>query len=75
MIVGTGRPTDCNDLKVGSIAYAYSATANSPGTTAGWVIFTFGPSEKYKVQLAILTTSGEIKTRGLSDSGGWTAWV
>ena len=68
---GTGI-TNCNDLPVFSCAYAYSSNANTPGN--GYIVTTLGASDNYKVQIAVSLSTGEVKTRGFTETA-WSNWV
>lgn len=76
--VGSGTDselTDCNDLPLYSIGYVYP-TANNNAFSTSNMVFTIGiilSSIVYKVQFAISSDDGSLKTRYKSSSG-WTAW-
>lgn len=73
---GTGSElTDCNDLPLYSIGYVYPTAKNNAFSTSN-MVFTIGTilfSIVYKVQFAISSDDGSLKTRYKSN-GGWTAW-
>lgn len=73
---GTGsKLTDCNDLPLYSIGYVYPTAKNNAFSTSN-MVFTIGTilsSIVYKVQFAISSDDGSLKTRYKSN-GGWTAW-
>lgn len=73
---GTGSElTDCNDLPLYSIGYVYPTAKNNAFSTSN-MVFTIGTilySIVYKVQFAINSDDGSLKTRYKSN-GGWTAW-
>lgn len=73
---GTGSElTDCNDLPLYSIGYVYPTAKNNAFSTSN-MVFTIGTilsSIVYKVQFAISSDDGSLKTRYKSSSG-WTAW-
>ncbi len=76
--VGSGNGselTDCNDLPLYSIGYVYPTAKNNAFSTSN-MVFTIGTilsSIVYKVQFAISSDDGSLKTRYKSN-GGWTAW-
>ena len=63
---------NCNNLPLNSIGYTYESTVNSPANNS--IIFTYGISDKYKVQIAVSSLTGALKSRSYNNVT-WTDWV
>ena len=66
---------DCNNLPIGSMAYAYVVTGNTPFSDKSSLVLTFGASNAYKAQIAIKYDTTPIMKFRIFNGSTWTSWT
>lgn len=71
----SGETDDCNNLPIGSSAYAYPNTRNVPSPRS-WFILTYGLDKNYKAQIGIDVTGSRFAFRSslLDQETGKVEW-